>query len=76
MRERILEILQEIDETVDYESEQALIDDQVLDSFALITLIGELEDSFDIRIRAVDMVAKNLNSVDAIEALVRRLQAK
>ena len=76
MREQIIEILMDIDNSIDYENEKALIDDQLLDSFALITLIGELEDAFDIRITTVDMVPENMNSVDAMEAMVKRLQGK
>ncbi|MBO6164050.1 MAG: acyl carrier protein [Lachnospiraceae bacterium] len=74
MKEKILEILTDIDDSVDYENETALVDDQILDSFALITLIGELEDAFGIRITTVDMVPENMNSVDAIAAMVARLQ--
>ena len=76
MREQIIEILMDIDNSVDYENETALIDDQLLDSFALITLIGELEDAFGIRITTVDMVPENMNSVDAMVAMVKRLQGK
>ena len=36
--EELLEILNEIDDSIDYENETALIDDQLLDSFAIITL--------------------------------------
>ena len=48
--EELLEILNEIDDSIDYENETALIDDQLLDSFAIITLVSELEDAFDISI--------------------------
>lgn len=76
MREQIIDILMDIDNSVDYENETALIDDQLLDSFALITLIGELEDAFGIRITTVDMIPENMNSVDAMAAMVERLQGK
>lgn len=49
--EELLEILNEIDDSIDYET--ALIDDQLLDSFAIITLVSELEDAFDISIEAL-----------------------
>ena len=41
--EQLLEILQDIDDSVDYENETALIDDHILDSFGIITLVGEIE---------------------------------
>lgn len=42
----LLEILNEIDDTIDYETETGLIDDHLLDSFAIISLVSELEDAF------------------------------
>lgn len=73
--EELLEILNEIDEIVfDYENETALIDDQLLDSFAIITLVSELEDAFDISIEASEMMPVNFNSAKAIWAMVQRLQ--
>lgn len=54
--EELLEILNEIDDSIDYENETALIDDQLLDSFAIITLVSELEDAFDISIEASEMM--------------------
>ena len=60
--EELLEILNEIDDSIDYENETALIDDQLLDSFAIITLVSELEDAFDISIEASEMMPVNFNS--------------
>ena len=44
--ETLLEILNDIDDTVNWEDETALIDDRILDSFGVISLISELEDQF------------------------------
>lgn len=72
--EELLEILNEIDDSIDYENETALIDDQLLDSFAIITLVSELEDAFDISIEASETMPVNFNSAKAIWAMVQRLQ--
>ena len=72
--EELLEILNEIDDSIDYENETALIDDQLLDSFAIITLVSELEDAFDISIEASEMMPVNFYSAKAIWAMVQRLQ--
>ena len=50
------------------------MDDQLLDSFAIITLVSELEDAFDISIEASEMMPVNFNSAKAIWAMVQRLQ--
>lgn len=69
-----MNILREIDDSIDYEKEQALIDDRLLDSFGVITLVAELEDAFDISIEASEMVPENFNSAEAIYRMVCRLQ--
>ena len=71
---KITEILMEQDDSVDYEKEERLIDDRILDSFAIISLISDLEEEFDVRINAVEMVPENFNSVKAMAAMIQRLQ--
>lgn len=70
----LLEILNEIDDTIDYETETGLIDDHLLDSFAIISLVSELEDAFDISIDAAEMTPKNFNSAENLWKMVERLQ--
>ncbi len=70
----ILEILNEIDDTIDYETETGLIDDHLLDSFAIISLVSELEDAFDISIDAAEMTPENFNSAANLWKMVERLQ--
>lgn len=72
--ERLMEILRDIDDTIDYEKETALIDEGLLDSFGVITLVAELEDSFDITVEAAEMVPGNFNSARAIWEMVVRLK--
>ena len=72
--EKLIEILNEIDDSIDYSSEKRLIDDQLLDSFGVITLVADLEDAFDISIEAAETVPANFNSAEAIWNMVQRLQ--
>lgn len=72
--EKVLEILMEIQPDADYENCTTLIDDEILDSFAILSIIGELEEAFDIEITPVDIVPENFNSAQAIWAMVQRLQ--
>lgn len=72
----LMEILNEIDDTVDWENEQALIDDHILDSFGVITLVSELEEAYSIEIEAVDLIPENFNSASSIWELVKKLQEK
>lgn len=72
--ETLLEILNDIDDTVDWENETTLIDDRILDSFGVISLISELEDQFEVEIDASEIVPENFNSADAMWKMIQRLQ--
>ncbi|MCR4955561.1 MAG: acyl carrier protein [Lachnospiraceae bacterium] len=72
--EELLEILNEIDDSIDFENEKKLIDNHLLESFSIIMLIGELEDAFDISIDASEMTPENFNSVEAMYGMIKRLQ--
>ena len=74
MKEKVMEILKELRPDVDFESSQTLIDDGILDSFDLVSLIGELTDAFGVDISFDDIEAENFNSADQIAALVKRLE--
>lgn len=72
--ETLMNILREIDESIDWENEKELIDGRLLDSFGVISLISELEEAFDIEIDAAEMIPENLNSVDAMWKMIERLK--
>ena len=74
--EKIIEILKDIDDSIEWEKEQGLIDRRLLDSFGVISLVSELEDSFMVEIEAGEMVLENFNSVEAIYEMIQRLQEK
>ena len=71
---QVMEILKELRPDVDFESSQTLIDDGILDSFDLVSLIGELTDAFGVDISFDDIEPENFNSADQIAALVKRLE--
>ena len=72
-REIILDILQEMHADVDFETEQALVTDKILDSFDLVSLVSELSSEFDIQITAKEFIEPNFNSLDALTAMVETL---
>lgn len=72
--EELLNILEDIQPDVDYENETRLIDDHLLFSLSIISLISELEDAFDISIPAVEIIPENFNSAKAMLAMIERLQ--
>ena len=76
MKERILKLLEGIQPDIDFENETALIDDSLLESFDVIQIVTSLMAEFDISIDADDIEPVNLNSLDAICAMVERKLAE
>ena len=76
MKERILKLLEGIQPDIDFENETALNDDSLLESFDVIQIVTSLMDEFDISIDADDIEPENLNSLDAICAMVERKLAE
>ena len=48
--ERLLEILEEINPDIDFENCTTLIDDGLLDSFAILEIVAEINDAFDVEV--------------------------
>ena len=70
----LLEILNDIQPGVDFENETRLIDNHLLDSLSIISLVAELEDTFDVTIPAVEIIPDNFNSAEAMMEMIQRLQ--
>ena len=73
VRNRLREILEEIDDEIDYENETNMIDGKVLDSFSIIRLIAKICEEFDINIGPKWMKNKNFNSLDAMAEMVETI---
>ena len=71
---KLIEILEDIQPDVDYETCTDLIDGHHLDSLSIISLVAEIEDEFDITIPTVDIVPENFNSAKAMYDMILRLQ--
>lgn len=72
--EKLMQILQDIRPDVDFENETALIDDGILDSFDVVSIISELDDVFGVQIRITELDPENFNSVESIWNLVQNLK--
>ena len=72
--EKLIEILEDIQPDADYESCTTLIDDGILDSFAILSIVSELQDEFDITITPADITPDNFNSAKALWDMVCRLK--
>ena len=69
----LLEILENLHPEVDFETCTTLIDDKILDSFDIITIISEINEEFDVVVPAEEIIPENFNSAQALHDLVTRL---
>lgn len=72
--EELLRILGDMHPDIDFAVQENLINNGILDSFDIVTLITEITEEFDVTIRAKDIVPENFNSVKALYALIQRLE--
>ena len=69
----LLEILENLHPEVDFDTCTTLIDDKILDSFDIVTLVAEIDAEFDVAIPAEELVPENFNSAQALWELIQRL---
>ena len=72
--EELLKIMSEIRPDVDFATATKLIDDDILDSFDIISIVSEINDTFGIEINVNDLLPENFNSAEALYALIQKLQ--
>lgn len=65
-----MEILEDICPDVDFENETALIDDKILSSFDILSIISEISDVFEITLTPAEIIPKNFNSAEALWEMI------
>ena len=68
--EQLIALLSEICPGVDFEKETALVDDGLIDSFEMVSIVSEIMDQFDIELDVDDLLPENFNSAAAIWQLI------
>ena len=67
-------MLKKIKPNVDFENEDALVDDGILESLDIITIIAEIADKYDVIIPSDEIIPDNFNSAIALYELVEDLK--
>lgn len=74
--EKIYNILESIRPESDFKSSENFIEDGLLDSFDIVSLVNELEEAYDILVDALDILPDNFSSLEAIKALIAKSGGK
>ncbi|MDD2392895.1 MAG: acyl carrier protein [Eubacteriales bacterium] len=69
----LISILNGLHPDVDFAEAEGLVDNGVLDSFDIISLVAEIDSEFDVRIPAEEILPENFNSAKALYELITRL---
>lgn len=72
--DELIEILKDLHSDVDFDTCTTLIDDKILDSFDIVSIVSEVNDRFDVAIPAKELVPENFNSAKALWDLITRLE--
>ena len=74
--DELLSILKGICPKVDFVKEKKLIDDGILDSFDIISIVNEFNNTFDVDIDVEDLEPVNFNTIEAMQELIEQKQAE
>ena len=72
--DEILKILRSIRPESDFEKSKNFIEDGLLDSFDVVTLVSSLDSTFCISIDGGDIVPENFSSLEAIRDLLKKYE--
>ena len=71
--DQLIAILNSLHPDVDFSTTTDLVDEGILDSLDIVTLVTEIDAAFDVTIPAEEIVPENFNSAEALMALIERL---
>ena len=71
--EKLLEILADLHPEVDFENTTDLVDDGILDSLDIVSLVAQIDAEFGVTIPAEEIIPENFNSAAALFELIEKL---
>ena len=72
--EELRRIMSEVRPDIDFEKEDKLIDNEMLDSLDIVAIVTDVNDEFDVEINVNDLLPENFNSAKALYELIQKLQ--
>ena len=72
----ILKILRDLRPESDFEKSENFIEDGLLDSFDVVTLVASLDSTYSISIDGEDILPENFSSLESIKSLLFKYGVK
>ncbi len=73
---KLLEILEEIKPGVDFNNSKNMIEEGLIDSFDIITIITAINSEFDIDFTVADIMPENFETVETLYNTIERIKNK
>ena len=73
MMEKLLEILSSLHPDVDFSTAEGLVDEGILDSLDIVTLVTEIDAELGVTVPAEEILPENFNSAAELYDLITRL---
>jgi acyl carrier protein len=71
--EQLIAILSGLHPEIDFETTEDLIDDGILDSLDIVSIVSSVYSEFDVTIPPEEIIPENFNSAGALMELITRL---
>lgn len=68
--EKLVKVLSEVRPDLDFNAEAKLVDDGILDSFDMVSIVAAISETYGVEIKGKDLTPANFNSASAILALI------
>lgn len=72
MKEQIIKILTELRPEFDFSEDVNFIEEGMLDSFDVVSLVSDLDAIFGVSIDGMDILPENFSSIDSIIELLKK----
>lgn len=72
MKDDILKILNELRPEFSFSEDLNFVEEGMIDSFDLVTLVTILDETYNISISGIDILPENFSSLDNIIALIKK----
>ena len=74
MKEQILKMLSEIRPEFDFNTQNDFLEEGMLDSFDIVTIVDYIEENFGVIIPGDEVLPENFNSLAALESIIKKYQ--
>lgn len=69
---KIIDLLNELRPEFDYNSSQNFVDDGMLDSFDIVSLVSMIDKEYGVAIKGREITPENFSSLSSIKALLKK----